>query len=174
KSNGASSAGKGRWRSSSNLTISRSLPTTGGRSIGLTATTVRAKPTDTLRGASPRASNSARSAAAGVSASMTNVSTRFCWTTAPPAGGRVGGEAARLHDLADLSVRKAERLHRARRRCIDVDLAWGLHGHDVPEARPFLRAVEDRRLLEHAMDLQELGDRLEVGVVRAVGQRELQ
>ena len=83
KSNGASSAGKGRCRSSSNLTISRISPTTGGRSIGLTATTVRARPSATLRGASPRASSSARSASAGFSASMTNVSTRVCWMAAP-------------------------------------------------------------------------------------------
>src|SRR5712691_5769861 len=48
-----------------------------------------------------------------------------------------------LLDFDDLSVRQTERLHRARRRGIDVELARGLHGDDVPEARPFFRPVVD-------------------------------
>ena len=49
KSKAASSAGNGRWRSSSNRTISRMSPPRAGKSTGLTVTTDRDRPMATVR-----------------------------------------------------------------------------------------------------------------------------
>jgi hypothetical protein len=84
KSNAASSAGIGRWRSSSNFTMSCVEPATAGRSIGFTVTVERARPIATVRAGSERASSSARSAAPGFSASTEKVSTRSRWIAATP------------------------------------------------------------------------------------------
>src|SRR5207247_6733162 len=69
-------AGNGRWRSSSKPTIWRTSPATGGRSIGLTVTALRASARKAPRAGSPRASSSARRAGAGLSESTMKASTR--------------------------------------------------------------------------------------------------
>src|SRR3989442_2447338 len=84
----------------------------------------------------------------------------------------VGALAPALLDGRALGVAEVERSEDDARRGVEVDLAGRLHGDVGREAGLAAGAVVDRR--RHALDLQQLGDRVEVAVLGAVGQRQLE